>query len=173
MGDNRMDAPAEVEGLVGDPDTEIGGYAAYTTASGDVWVHSSALSDQRDTLTALQAENERLLGKLEEIGELKAKEFEVLDSPWKARAEKAEAERDAAEEREFNRGYLIACCNLTNLHDMPEVGFDVLRELGLSKAQVDGFGLSEYDTEALRNIEKSRSGSVYVDDAHAKLKGDV
>lgn len=49
------------------------------------------------TAPSAPAEAEGLVEKLEEIGELKAKEFEVLDSPWKARAGTAESERDALE----------------------------------------------------------------------------
>lgn len=157
MSYNSRECSAEVDGLV-----ERLSNAGH---GGSIVPNPRMCREAARALTAQQADNAKMR-KADEI-------LQGLYDIEKARAEKAEAERDAAEEREFNRGYLIACCNLTNLHDMPEVGFDVLRELGLRKAQVDGFGLSEYDAEALRNIEKGRAGSVYVDDASAKLKGGV
>lgn len=88
----------------------------------------------------------------------------------RARAELAEAEAAA----EFSRGYLIACCNLVNLHDQPEVAFDVLREMNLTRQQVKAMGLSEYDARALREIEKARgSNSVYaIDPASVIKKGE-
>ncbi|WP_312529623.1 hypothetical protein [Paracoccus sp. (in: a-proteobacteria)] len=160
-------APAEVDGLV--ERLRVKGRMVREQINHHIRRMEVERIEAATALTAQQAEIERLRGLERDTYAT----WKKVAADLQARAEKAEAERDAAEEREFNRGYLIACCNLTNLHDMPEVGFDVLRELGLRKAQVDGFGLSEYDAEALRNIEKGRGGSVYADNAIAKLKGDV
>ncbi len=56
----------------------------------------------------------------------------------------------------FNHGYVIACCNVTNLHDEPGIAHDTLRELGISKAEVKRMGLCDYDAKALREIERAR-----------------
>lgn len=61
------------------------------------------------------------------------------------------------EKRAFNAGYVLACCNLQNLHDEPTIAADVLREIGISRSQVRDMGLSEYDMSALREILKSTS----------------
>jgi hypothetical protein len=57
---------------------------------------------------------------------------------------------------EFNHGYVIACCNVTNLHDEPGIAHDTLRELGVTKAEVKRMGLCDYDAKALREIERAR-----------------
>lgn len=62
-----------------------------------------------------------------------------------------------AEKRAFNRGYLIACCNVANLHDEPCIASDVLAEAGISKREVKAMDLAEYDSAALREIRKSRT----------------
>lgn len=56
----------------------------------------------------------------------------------------------------FNHGYVIACCNITNLHDEPGIAHDTLRELGVTKAEVKKMGLCDYDAKALRDIERAR-----------------
>lgn len=61
-----------------------------------------------------------------------------------------------AEEAAWKNGYLIACCNLTNLHDRPELANDVLAEAGITKAEVKRMKLSDYDKRALREIRKAR-----------------
>ena len=64
---------------------------------------------------------------------------------------------------EFDRGYVIACCNLVNLHDQPGMAWDVLSQLGVSRADVKRMDLSEYDMKALRVIEKDSRTSPYGD----------
>lgn len=69
--------------------------------------------------------------------------------------------QDVAEDAErvkaaFNLGYVIACCNVTNLHDEPGIAHDALRELGVTKAEVKKMGLCDYDAKALREIERAR-----------------
>lgn len=84
------------------------------------------------------------------------------------RLEAAEAET----KRQFNVGYILACCNLTNLHDEPCMSFDVLEQLGISRAEVKAMNLSEYDTKALRKIERScPSRSLYIDGRRARAVG--
>ncbi len=61
-----------------------------------------------------------------------------------------------AETYGFKAGYLIACCNLVNLHDQPSIACDVLAEAGLSEADVDAMDLSEYDLRALKEIREGR-----------------
>jgi hypothetical protein len=62
-----------------------------------------------------------------------------------------------AERAAFNRGYLIACCNLANLHNEPCIASDVLLEAGISAAEVKAMDLTEYDMRALREIRKART----------------
>lgn len=61
-----------------------------------------------------------------------------------------------AEIAAWKNGYLIACCNLTNLHDRPELASDVLAEADISKTDVRRMKLPEYDQKALREIRKAR-----------------
>ena len=61
---------------------------------------------------------------------------------------------------EFNRGYIIACCNIANLHNDPVIASDVLGELGLSKAQIKAAfydEMAEYDQQALDEIFTARN----------------
>ncbi|QTG12926.1 hypothetical protein G6M86_06575 [Agrobacterium tumefaciens] len=57
----------------------------------------------------------------------------------------------------FEHGYVIACCNLVHLHDEPGLAFDTLSELGVTKEAVTAMGLTDYDMEALRQIEEARN----------------
>lgn len=61
-----------------------------------------------------------------------------------------------AETLAFKTGYLIACCNLVNLHDEPCIASDVLAEAGITTADVRAMDLCEYDAKALRAIRKAR-----------------
>ena len=61
-----------------------------------------------------------------------------------------------AERAAFNRGYLIACCNLANLHNEPCIASDVFLEAGINAAEVKAMDLTEYDMRALREIRKAR-----------------
>lgn len=60
-----------------------------------------------------------------------------------------------AESLAFKTGYLLACCNLTNLHDQPTIAADVLGEAGITTADLRAMDLSDYDKAALREIRKS------------------
>jgi len=71
-------------------------------------------------------------------------------------AKAAEARLEEMRVTEFNRGYLIACCNLTNLHDRPELASDVLMAAGIVAAEVKAMNLTDYDAKALRKIRKAR-----------------
>lgn len=67
-------------------------------------------------------------------------------------------------DQDFDRGYVIACCNLENLHGESDLAWDVLAELGVSRADIRRMDLCEYDMRALKRIEKNgRSGSPYAD----------
>lgn len=57
----------------------------------------------------------------------------------------------------WQNGYLIACCNLANMHDRPCLASDVLAEGGITKSEVEQMDLSEYDRRALDKIRKARS----------------
>jgi hypothetical protein len=61
-----------------------------------------------------------------------------------------------AEEAAWKNGYLIACCNLANMHDRPSLAADVLAEAGITEAEAEAMGLSEYDARALAEIRKAR-----------------
>lgn len=62
-----------------------------------------------------------------------------------------------AEKAAFKLGYVIACCNIENLHHDACIASDVLSEAGISIAEVRAMNLSEYDTKALRKIRAARS----------------
>lgn len=61
-----------------------------------------------------------------------------------------------AEKSAFNLGYLIACCNIQNLHDDPVIASDVLAEAGITRAELKDMDLNNYDSKALRAIRKAR-----------------
>ncbi|WP_415279263.1 hypothetical protein [Brucella sp. BZ] len=77
------------------------------------------------------------------------------------RAEVIEAKYADAEKSAFEHGYVLACCNIINLHDEPTIAHDTLSELGVTRAAVKAMNLSEYDLKALRKIERDRSRSPY------------
>ncbi|MBM6396160.1 hypothetical protein JQC79_10405 [Ochrobactrum anthropi] len=77
------------------------------------------------------------------------------------RAEVIEAKCADAEKSAFEHGYVMACCNIVNLHDEPTIAHDTLSELGVTLAAVKAMDLSEYDLKALRKIERDRSRSPY------------
>lgn len=58
--------------------------------------------------------------------------------------------------RGFNIGYVIACCNIQNLHDEPTIAWDALAELGIKQSAIDAMELSEYDSAAMSEILASR-----------------
>lgn len=59
---------------------------------------------------------------------------------------------DASKRKNFNAGYLIACCNIYNLHNEEGIAADILREAGITEAEVKALDLNEYDAEALAVI---------------------
>ncbi len=61
-----------------------------------------------------------------------------------------------AEKLAFNNGYLIACCNLANMHGEHCLACDVLGEAGITKSEVKAMDLCEYDAKALKKIRKAR-----------------
>lgn len=65
-------------------------------------------------------------------------------------------EMTEAEEAAWKNGYLIACCNLANMHGTPCIASDVLAEAGISPAEVKAMDLSDYDKRALREIRRAR-----------------
>lgn len=69
------------------------------------------------------------------------------------------ASEDEVRKAAFSHGYVLACCNLVNLHDRPEIAFDILRELGVSKADIEAMDLCDYDLGALKEIEQARGNS--------------
>jgi hypothetical protein len=65
-----------------------------------------------------------------------------------------------AETLAFKTGYLLACCNLHNLHDQPTMARDVLAEASITTADVKAMDLSEYDIKALREIRDTRDDPI-------------
>lgn len=59
--------------------------------------------------------------------------------------------------KNFNAGYLIACCNVFNMHNEEGIAADILAEAGITEEEVKALGLSEYDADALVEIRKARS----------------
>lgn len=57
-----------------------------------------------------------------------------------------------AEHAGFNAGYAMACANICNLHDKPDIAGDVLSESGITLAQVRALDLTEYDMKPLRAL---------------------
>lgn len=56
----------------------------------------------------------------------------------------------------FYNGYLLACCNLANLHDRPCLASDILAEAGMTEADIAEMDLCEYDIKALESIRTAR-----------------
>ncbi|WP_025828343.1 hypothetical protein [Acetobacter okinawensis] len=64
----------------------------------------------------------------------------------------------ASRKREnFNAGYLIACCNIVNMHNEEGIASDILAQAGITEAEVKALDLSEYDANALTEIRKASS----------------
>ncbi|MCX2696669.1 hypothetical protein [Ochrobactrum chromiisoli] len=72
-----------------------------------------------------------------------------------------ETQLAAAEKIAFEHGYVLACCNIVNLHDEPTIAHDALSELGVTRQAVKAMNLSEFDMKALRKIERGSAGSPY------------
>lgn len=73
-----------------------------------------------------------------------------------ARVKELEGEIAQVKKASFNHGYLIACCNISHLHDEPSIARDVLAECGLGAGDISAIELSDYDAEALSQIRASR-----------------
>jgi hypothetical protein len=56
----------------------------------------------------------------------------------------------------FNAGYLLACCNVQNMHGMDCIAADVLAEAGITLADLQAMDLSEDDANALSAIREAR-----------------
>ena len=54
------------------------------------------------------------------------------------------------------KGYVIACCELVNMHDMPEVAADLLMDMGITESEIKMMGLDEVDLDHLREIRAAR-----------------
>ena len=65
-------------------------------------------------------------------------------------------------ELEFARGYVIACCNLSNSHREPSMARDIFLQLGVTKAEIERMDLSEYDLKAVKKMNES-GGSELLD----------
>lgn len=60
---------------------------------------------------------------------------------------------DQYDKDSFNAGYLVACANIMHLHGEDTVGSDVLRELGLSRADLTRLTRdNDYDGPVLRKL---------------------
>lgn len=57
--------------------------------------------------------------------------------------------------RDFNHGYVIACCNLLHSHNEDSLAADLLAEAGLSEADIEALNLDEYDARALKTIREA------------------
>ena len=57
----------------------------------------------------------------------------------------------------WKNGYLMACCNLANMHDQPSLASDVLAEAAITEANVKAMELTEYDLRALAKIRTARA----------------
>jgi hypothetical protein len=73
-------------------------------------------------------------------------------------------------ELEFARGYVIACCNFSNLHREPSMARDIFLELGVTKAEIEKMGLSGYDLEAIKKMNEA-GGSELLDGLNLWLEG--
>lgn len=73
-----------------------------------------------------------------------------------ARIAELEAKLATESKRSFNAGYLIACCNLCNTHNEESIAADVLSQVDITQSEVTAMDLSEYDSNALQIIRRSR-----------------
>ena len=63
---------------------------------------------------------------------------------------------EAREKAAFAHGYVLACCNIANLHNEPVIAADILAEAGITEAEIAGMDLSDYDAMALEEIRRAR-----------------
>lgn len=110
----------------------------------------SDLSAAEKREAALKQSNREEASALQEVQSLR----ERLNSA-EAQIGALTRDRKAHGEAELKRGYLIACCNIENLHGETDIAADVLIECPISQADVDAMDLSDYDAEALVKIRAS------------------
>lgn len=67
----------------------------------------------------------------------------------------AQSEIERIKREAFNRGYLIACCNISHLHNEEGIAADVLTEGDLTESDLSD--LTEYDAKALSKIRSERN----------------
>lgn len=85
-----------------------------------------------------------------------ADEAEAAIAKCKDRIAELEAKLATESKRSFNAGYLIACCNLCNIHNEGSIAADVLSQVDITRSEVSAMDLSEYDSNALQIIRRSR-----------------
>ena len=66
--------------------------------------------------------------------------------------------RKKEKETEFNRGYILACCNIQNILDQPGVGWEAINQLNISQTEIDKLDLSEHDQRTLEKIRLVKGG---------------
>lgn len=75
----------------------------------------------------------------------------ALSSPDHADAGKVEG--DGAKRTEFNRGYVLACANIVNLHGADVAVMEGFAQLGISKTELKALELCDYDQRAIDALE--------------------
>ncbi|ANA12888.1 hypothetical protein [Acetobacter oryzifermentans] len=77
------------------------------------------------------------------------------------------AERKRIGRAAFGNGYLIACCNIHNMHNEPSIAADILSQADITISEVMAMDLSEYDASALEEIRAARSNDPILKDPEA------
>lgn len=93
-------------------------------------------------------------------GNLRAMEEEITALTVKCeglRIALADREKIAAR-RGFTRGYVIACCNVQHETRNSEIACNVLRQIGVTQAEIDVLDLTEFDALALAKIRAGGCG---------------
>jgi hypothetical protein len=91
--------------------------------------------------------------RLEEMTPINAAQAQI--AALEAEAVRLREELAESRKKNFNAGYLIACCNLFNMHNEEGMAADILAEATITEEEVKALGLSEYDAAALVEIRKS------------------
>lgn len=111
-------------------------------------------------LVKRRADNAALTARVKELEQDVAKREEHRGKLMKG-YRGLETQLAMAEKIAFEHGYVLACCNIVNLHDEPTIAHDTLSELGVTRQAVKAMNLSEFDMKALRKIERGAVGSPY------------
>lgn len=70
---------------------------------------------------------------------------------------------DDEADKAFKFGYTLACCTLVHMHDQPGMAKDVLKDIGLTRADAKAMNLTDFDAKLLRKIERSPGhGELYI-----------